>query len=516
MKTTLLFFFVSCATAFAQNQNLSNTSNFNGEPYLAINPTNPQNIVVAWMHVNLINRPIRTRTTFDGGITWQPYVDLPIANTNTADPTMAFDNNGNLHLCFIDHLGSSSPTNNGGVYSYTSYDGGLSWGNQSVVIDINADGAHQPIDRPWLVCDRSGGLNDGNLYLTTKVVAGTPAPYHPYFVQSTDGGTSWSNWAYVDTTGWLSSIGSTFAAPTVTSDGVFAAVYPSYETSQSPIPKYLMAYINNNTSNTFDYKTSINNLPTVSNDSAKRGWQFVSNPFDSDHLSFFYTNGPDGDLDIYMTETYDFGDNWTTPLRVNDDPIGNGILQDMIWASFDTDGDLVVCWRDRRNSGGQGYAQPSEIFGRIRWHDSTDFSPSFIVTDTIADYNNVLSQSGNDFMCHQLLNDTLYISWADTKTGFLNIWFDKIAMTSGNSVGLTNLAGSELPIVKVYPNPSNEWVNLEIDELHLESIVVLDMDGRVVIRPEALKFSVSDLPTGSYVIRILTSETTIIRKLVVN
>jgi len=481
MKITVLILLLAFSTAFAQDQNLSNTNNFNGEPYLAINPTNPKNIVIAWMHVSFSGRPIRTRASFDGGATWKPYVDLPIVNTNTADPTMAFDSNGDLHLCFIDHLGTSNPNNTGGVYSYTSYDGGLSWGNQSEVILIDADGPHQPIDRPWLVCDRSGGPNDGNLYVTTKVVAGTPAPYHPYFVQSTDGGASWSNWKYVDTVGWLSSIGSTFAAPTVTSDGVFAAIYPSYETSQSPLPKYLMAYTDNSTNNSFDYKTSINNFPTTTNDSAKRAWQFISNPFNADHLALFYTNGPDGDLDIYMTETYDFGDSWTTPARVNDDPVGNGILQDMIWASFDTDGDLVVCWRDRRNSGMSGYAQPSETFGRVRWKDSTTFSPSFRISDTLAEYNDVLSQAGNDFLCQQVLNDTLYVTWGDTRTGFLNIWFDKIALGSGASAGAINLASAELETVHVYPNPSKGYFSIDLGKNYQDvSTRLMDEKGKLI------------------------------------
>ena len=44
--------------------------------------------------------------------------------------------------------------------------------------------------------------NSGNLYLTSKTVSGGPAPYHPYFMKSTNGGLSWDTWKYVDTIGY--------------------------------------------------------------------------------------------------------------------------------------------------------------------------------------------------------------------------------------------------------------------------------------------------------------------------
>ena len=83
-----------------QNQNISNGNVFEGEPFLAVNPANPQNLVVAWMGFVLSSgvRPqIKTRSSYDGGNTWSDIVIMPhIQNTyQSADPTMAFDENGN-------------------------------------------------------------------------------------------------------------------------------------------------------------------------------------------------------------------------------------------------------------------------------------------------------------------------------------------------------------------------------------------------------------------------------------
>ena len=47
------FFFVLLSFSFlisnGQDQNISNGTIFDGEPYIAINPTNSQHLVIAWM-----------------------------------------------------------------------------------------------------------------------------------------------------------------------------------------------------------------------------------------------------------------------------------------------------------------------------------------------------------------------------------------------------------------------------------------------------------------------------------
>ena len=509
----ILYLIVFSGFCHAQENTNIATGFFEGEPYLAINPTNNKNIVIAWMHITQTSRPIRTRASFDGGVTWENPVDLPVVNTNTADPTMAFDNAGKLHLCFIDHLGTSTGTNVGGVYSYISSDGGLSWSNQVKVIDINADGAYQPIDRPWLVYDKSNGPNAGNLYLTTKTVSGGPTPDHPYFMKSSDGGLSWSPWRYVDTTGWLSGVPSIMAAPTVSANGTFTSIYPSYVPAQNPFPQYIMAYSEDG-GNSFQYKSGISYIPTVSNDSAKRGYQFISNPINSDHLALLYLAGDSGDFDIFMAETFDFGDNWSNGIRINDDSIGNGALQDLVWASFDADGDVVVCWRDRRNGAGVGYATSSQIFGAVRWKDSLNFSANFLVSDTLTPYNNILAEAGNDFLCQQMLDDTLYITWGDTRTGFLNIWFDKIALSSGVSTGLTSVNHSAFPILEVFPNPSDKLVFIDVDDKDLVSIQLYDLNGKLLKTVDQNSFSIEELSNGEYFIVTQTADDRFFNKLV--
>lgn len=90
---------------------------------------------------------------------------------------------------------------------------------------------------------------------------------------------------------------------------------------------------------------------------------------------------PAVDLDISFTWSDDWGAHWSRPVRVNNDPIGSGVIQDRVWITFDPGSGLpVVAWRDRRNSLepqgiGNGvmtdlYAARLEAFGRRDWGDA--------------------------------------------------------------------------------------------------------------------------------------------------
>jgi len=152
----------------AQNQNISNGQFFDGEPYLAIDPTNPKHIVVAWMGYTFGNPlGIKTRVSFNGGATWSAPKTLPhfSPSFHSADPSLAFGTDGTLYACYIDYRENPD---SGGVYVIRSSDGGLNWTNAVKAIDAYADGSKYPLDRPWLTVNPV----NGHLYITTK-----PAPW---------------------------------------------------------------------------------------------------------------------------------------------------------------------------------------------------------------------------------------------------------------------------------------------------------------------------------------------------
>jgi len=504
------FCFFSSFISLAQNEDISGGNFFEGEPYLALDPANPQHMVVAWMgFVPLQPLHIKTKATFDGGQTWSNAVAVPhIASTyKSADPSLGFDHNGNVYLCFIDYR---QLPDSGGVYVVKSTDGGLTWGSPHQVIDGYADGSKRPLDRPWLAIGKAPAAGVDTLYVTTKPAPWILPPNRPYFMKSFDDGQTWTNWKYIDSTGWMvgSFVQQPMAAPTVDAAGRFHCVYPAYNAVDNIHAREIMASLIPGTVNSFSYtSTYIFTAAAAANDTLSKGGQrLISDPTNPDHMAFLWPFYYNSDMDVFCVESLDNGNTWSPLTRVNDDPVNNGRMQDLVWANFDEHGDIIAAWRDRRNAPDTGYAQPSEIWGAVKWKDSASFSANFRISDTIVAYDSTyLSGSGNDFMNVVMAQDTLSAVWGDVRTGVLNIWFNRMAV-NGPATGIKKLVSEKAPEVELYPNPSGNTVTIKGEDL--QQLSVYDAAGRPVLRQITAKdkttFNVSHLKAGDYFVVITT------------
>ena len=517
MKSVLLLISISLSlfssAAQAQNINLSQGNVFDGEPYLAINPNDDQHLVVAWMgYVPLAQISIKTKTSLDGGQTWSTATNVPHTNSlfGSADPSLGFDNDGNVFLTYVDFQAS---IDSGFVYVRKSIDGGLSWGDPVTAIHMHSDGDSHPIDRPWMAIDNSGGPNDGNIYVTSMpplTIGFIPPPYHPYFARSIDGGGSFEPWRYVDTTGFLvgSFIPGPMPAPAVGPDGTVHVAYPSWETNQSLIPQMFVASSTNGGLG-FEYKTIYSSAQAFSDSLAKKGYLLRVDPSDADHLAFLHLNNPHGDGDVYIRESFDGGANWSSGLRLNDDPIGNIRMQDLVWADFDTDGDLVVSWRDRRNATDSTYTTETEIWATVRPKDSTDFLPNFPISDALVLHDSILEGAGNDFMNVQLENDLISAVWGDMRNGFMNIWFAQFSL-EGVVNSVRKISSEAIPDVEIYPNPSTDGITVKGEGIR--GVQLMDAAGRRVslnmqqVNSNESLIDLTDLPKGSYILLLETQE----------
>ena len=515
---TLLCF---CFSLSGQNENLSGSVVFDGEPYIAINPNNSQHMVAVWQGYKFLNLiVIKTKVTFNAGQTWSTKVDIPHTNPDfqSADPSLAFDNSGHVFLSYIDYQTS---IDSGYVYVRKSTDGGLSWGNPVQVISAHSDPGKYPVDRPWITVDRSGGPTNGNVYITTmhpSVFGYLPPPYHPYFIASTNNGTSFNPWRYLDTTNWLTgnSIQQPMPSSCVAGDGTLYSVYPSYVPGQNPFPQFVLASSTDG-GNSFAYNTLFAGIVSANDNLSKKGYLLRSNPSDVNHLAFFYLDAPNGDIDVYMRESFNKGANWSSAIRINDDPIANDRMQDLVWADFDTDGDLVVSWRDRRNGSDSTYSASTEIWGAVRWKDSTSFSPNFQIADALAAHDTILEGAGNDFMCIKLNEDTLNAVWGDTRNGKLTVWFQRMGL-DGTLISVQQLSSENVPDVSLFPNPS-----ANIIQLHGHQILkaeIYSQEGKKVMSTinnqasNTIEMDIRSLANGLYVIQISTKDGMVSKKLI--
>jgi hypothetical protein len=500
----ILLFSLQIIEAQTPNQNISNGVVFDGEPYIAINHNNPQHLVVAWMGWKLNNLiVIKTKRSIDGGTTWSTESFIPHTQIglSSADPSIQFDNNGNVYVCFIDY--DNQNFTQGAIYTSKSTDGGITWQTPVEVISLLDCPNKFCIDRPWMVIDNSNGLNEGTIYVTSMNANQTVAPpYNPYLTVSTNGGVSYEVPRFIDTLNFYAgnSIAQPMPAPAVSADGIFYAIYPSYLTSQSVFGHNYLAKSTDKGSTITHSSAMQSSGGSVTDNFAKKGYLLKTNPGNADHLAFFFLAQLSGDADIYMVETLNGGANWSAPLRINQDPIGNGALQDLVWADFDNDGDLAVCWRDRRNAGAAGYQVASEIWGAIRYKDSTQFSQDFLVSNAQAPHDVVLEGSGNDFMCVQLHDDILYAVWGDVRNSKVNIWLNKIDISTGLS-SLKEVYSKKY--VSLYPNPTHDYFTIDSDATTIK-FTLYDNQGQLIKSGKSFnkRIEISELPIGIYILSL--------------
>lgn len=511
----VLLLLICVERVHAQNENISEGLLFDGEPYLAIDPMNAQHIVVCWMSASgteLIK--IKVRTSFNGGITWSSPVSIPhnASGYTSADPSMDYDSYGNVYLCFVDY---NLNMTGGGDYLIKSTNDGLTWAPAKKILDAFDDALKYPIDRPWMTIDKSGGINDGNIYITSKPAPWVSAPNRNYFVTSTDGGETFNAWRYIDTAGW--SIGdfiqAPMAAPAIAADGIFYCVYPGFKISESIYPRFIMA-ASNNAGIYFNYNLVLNYTGGLTDTLPKFGYRLTADKSDANHLAFVYFAAPYGDADIFSTETFNKGTTWSTPVRINSDMPGNGKLQDLVWADFNQYGDFLITWRDRRNAPDTGYITSSEIWGAVKWKDSVSFSSDFKIADTLVAYNEVLSGNGNDFMSSQLFGDTLYAVWGDTRNGTLNIWFQKMNARNGSVTGIQNIASENSKNILIYPNPASNKIFISAGQIN--EIIIYDLMGKLIMHQSIyannFEINIQSLPAAEYIIELKSFSDVFYRK----
>ncbi|MBO0781562.1 MAG: exo-alpha-sialidase, partial [Ktedonobacteraceae bacterium] len=139
------------------------------EPYLALNPRQPRNLLGAAMLMGPQHIPTLpgTFSSFDGGRTWQDTGPLPLPpNTNYGnDVTAAFNASGTAFvcsMCTVQNSDGSISRPDRGAYIWRSEDGGRSFHEPIAVI------GGQFVDHPWLAVDRTPGPQGGKLYVSWK------------------------------------------------------------------------------------------------------------------------------------------------------------------------------------------------------------------------------------------------------------------------------------------------------------------------------------------------------------
>lgn len=334
------------------------------EPSVAIDPANPDHLVAVSIQGPQQNNPGVTNYAYvstDGGRSWKtsPYPNPQRRRLGDDVVTFAADGTAIRAYIAFDGIRLPRPTKaNSGIIVSTSRDG-ITWNEPVAVVDLlNSVTPHQ--DKPWIKVDNNpDSPHKGNVYIswTRFDEYGSRSPEHKthiYFSRSRDACKSFSvphrisekPGDCVDSSGTVMG-----AVPTVGPKGEVYVVWAG--------PDGLVSTKSTDGGHTFGKNQVITDTPG--------GWDFAVNglgrcngcPSAGVDLSkgkdrgSIYVNWGDkrhGDPDSFISVSRDGGETWSKPLRVNDDPVGNGKEQFFTFMAVDpVDGSVNVAFYDRRD-----------------------------------------------------------------------------------------------------------------------------------------------------------------------
>ena len=502
----LLLFVTHGITSAQTNSNLSNLLSFDGEPYIAVNPANQNNIIAGWMRLRADGKIwIATKASFDKGQTWSAINFMPHDTTinGSADVSIAFHNSGVAYLSWINFR--QTPDTAGAVFVSKSTDGGLTWGTPNKVIG-SSDLPDNPFDRPWVAVDNSGGANDGTVFVTSMTAYWVVGQHHIYLRTSTDGGLTWSTIKQIDTTTYsVGSLTSSYGGISIGKDGRAYIAFISYDVSASPFIRY---YSITTTNLGVTFQRNVIGTAFISGGSGfTRAWSIDANPTLNGNAVLTWVDNRNGDYDILLSKTTNGGLSWSAPIRVNDDAINNGIDQDMVWADFSPSGKLAVAWRDRRLNG-IGSTVPFDIYCAISSDSANSFSSNYRATSVSNPY--FLVPQGNSFIGCAMSDSSVYLNWGDYRNSpDWDIYFNKTDISS-LITAVNNSSPNNQSTIELFPNPADNsiWVSfgLPSNVSHAE-IIIFNSLGQAMKKSNisitqsekyTQQIDISDLSAGIY------------------
>lgn len=511
MKTKLIIFLILTATnLFSQvNTNISNYPLFDGEQFLASTP-NGNNVMIAWMQLKIngkINMVVRNST--NGGSNWNSTYSIPnlYPNWTMADPSIAVANNGDAYLCYIEYKGTGT-TDSGLVLVRKSTDGGTTWGNASIVRSVS-ETPDYAVDRPWIAIDNSiTSPNYGCIYVTSMPPKWATTNQNLHLKYSTNGGTNWSSDILVGAAGFPAVHGS-MGVMAVSKDGTLNIAFGSL---QVLTPKFALAKTTNKGASF--QRSYITNSYSLEDTLYQASYSLTSDPGNIGSLNFAYTAKINNDPDIFIVRTQDGGANWSSPYRVNTDPINNGIGQDMVWSHYNNF-KYVIAWRDRRN-GVAGSSSPFEVFYAMSNDGGQTFNPNFKVSSVPSPFN-TMGVSGNDFLGLFVDHTFVRICWSDFRLGGINweIFYNQTILPK--VINISTEVPKDFKLYQNYPNPFNPSTRIRFDVSNNTKNVIIkvyDLKGQLVstLLNEKLSsgtyeanFTADNLASGVYYYQLLVN-----------
>lgn len=438
------------------------------EPSIAVDPTNPDRIVIGWRQFDNIASNFRQAGngySTDGGQTWTA-PDPIDAGVFRSDPVLEYDSYGNFYY-------NSLTLNTSQDYVCDVYrieDGGEVWDEGTY--------AHGG-DKQWMQIDRSGGIGDGNIYAFWTSNYSVCIP--DFFTRSIDEGDTYEDcveipgnpyWGTVTVgpDGEVYTVGSTSNISCVVTKSTTASDPSETVTWEEPtyvdLDGNLTGWTNINPAGLLGQAW----IDVDRSEGPGRGNVYVLASVDR-----YNSNDPG---DVMFARSTDGGLTWESPIRINTDssPYAYQWFGTM---SVAPNGRIDVIWLDTREGNSNPYISAlyysySDDQGDT-WSQNEKISESFDPhlgwpnQNKMGDYFDMVSD-----------NNGAHLAWANTITGGQDVYYTHIDPWM---VGLENKnEDTKLFSFINYPNPFSTKTTLryELDKSNPVNITIYDIYGNNV------------------------------------
>ena len=339
---------------------------FFNEPSIAVNPKDPEQLVVAWQ----VNASVAYST--DGGQSWTIAEGTAPKNFRVSgDVSVTYDHAGHAFLCYIafDKLGASQYWAHGatrnGIFVRRSADGGKTWDADAASVIAHDSTPGIPFeDKPYIFAD-TVSPNPGNLYIGWTQFTVTTSEL--LFSRSTDQGQSWSQPIRLNSSSGLPRDDNGALEGFDGVVGPDGTLYTIWDDRDG-----IMMAVSHDGGKTFKHDRRIvqagpgyfgitgvsrsNGFPQIGIDPRRpsRGVGGVLDPLGGKkggNLYVAWSDYTNGDVDIFVASSSNHGRSWSKPVRVNSDPIHNGNDQFFQWMAVDPrSGAVNLIFYDRRGN----------------------------------------------------------------------------------------------------------------------------------------------------------------------
>lgn len=438
------------------------------EPSIAIDPTNPNRMVMGWRQFDDVSNNFRQAGyayTTDGGQSWTfPGVIEP--GVFRSDPVLDVDANG------------------------TFYYNSLSSGFSCQVFRSNGNGTWdtgtpaQGGDKQWMVIDRTEGIGEGNIYAFWNQNYSTCSP--GFFTRSVDDGDNYESCTVLpEELRWGTLVvgpeGELYAGGMVgsTAQGsMYVAKSTNANDPNQAISWDFVSEVN------LDGGLSVSNGLSSPNPVGLIGQAWIATDVSGGPhhgnvymLASVARHSEIDPADIMFARSEDGGLSWSDPVRVNNDYINQG-WQWMGTMSVSPDGRIDAVWLDTRHN-------PLGVSSALYYSYSYDAGRSWSVNKQISDsFDPHLGWPNQNKMgdYFDMISDEsgVHLAWAATFNGEQDVYYGFIP---NNPVAVEEVDGKASPLLlQNYPNPFSEstTIRYSVPQSERVQLMVYDQLGKLV------------------------------------